>query len=338
MNPYHDPKNGQFTNARGNTSKSTLDKKNPDEYNITKTSNNNSTSYYKTETRLSPEQIEKIRNATLSAVAAVGISAGIYAAYKTNAIDKISNLIQSGNINGQTVKLAMQTALDEEYTVLKQGTIIHRMSAYANIDFSKVSAPMYASYKDKDVATYMTLLKDWSETGKRYDVSFEAIKDLKIPTREKAQKIFEKLWNEDESYRKQLKDTLVESYRAILRRGGITKATPGYIELLIKRDFGDSNFDKAMYSIVRKGEDSEKLIKEFVRQGFDALEDYFDKGTFSDSPIIVLDPSGSLRKTGEQFVDKALKLETLSRLPMNQILGGTYSVEDLKRLVEQGIL
>ena len=41
--------------------------------------------------------------------------------------------------------------------------------------------------------------------------------------------------------------------------------------------------------------------------GYSAIEDYHDKGSFADSPIILLNPSSSVVKRGEDLVTESMK-------------------------------
>lgn len=154
--------------------------------------------------KLTPEQKRKIRNVAIGAAALIGVSAGVYFAYKHHAITNLSLDVAAGK-STEKMKETMMRSLDNTTMVFDKGSIFHRMSAYGNIDYSSAHDPMYVSWKKEDVATYMTLLKDWSGTGKRYDVVFEALEEIRVPTKEKAKEVFEKLWNEDPKYKDMLK-------------------------------------------------------------------------------------------------------------------------------------
>lgn len=214
----------------------------------------------------------------------------------------------------EALKEAMQKALDDTETVFAEGQIFHRVESIADRDFSKVTDPTYVSYRDDDRKTYLTRLMDWANTGTRTEVEFKAIKEIRAPSKRKAKEIFEKLWDEDLSYREQLIDSVAGGFVfAEQRKAGVSydeetrKARFDTFRRVAKYKVKADPFGQAMYSIVRRGEDTEKFVSRLREAGYDAIEDYFDKGTFSKAPIILLDPSSSVVKTGEKSVRDVLE-------------------------------
>ena len=186
------------------------------------------------------------------------------------------------------------------------------MEAYPDLDISKSKDLAYTAFKEQDVLTYELFLKDWSGTGKRFDTVYEAVKDIRVPSKEKAKKIFDDVWNNDPTYKKELTKTLFERYTE-------TGMSPVDADIRIKKELSQDPFSRGMYALVRKGKDSEKLVDKFKSLGYDALEDYFDKGTIADNPLILLDPSSSVRKTGERRVTQTIK--NAHKLRLNQLDG-----------------
>ena len=271
--------------------------------------------------KLTDEQKRKIRNVAIGAATVIGVGAAMYFAYKYHAMNNLSEDIRN-SADIATMKETMFRSLDESTMVFDEGSVFHRMTAYSNIDYSNATHPIYTSWKKEDVATYATLLKDWSGTGKRYDVTLQALEEIRVPTKKKAVEIFEHLWNENPEYREQLKKTMVDKYSR-----GMSKMIA---EHLAEKALADDPFKAAMYSIVLQQEDSKMLIDRYKSLGYNAIEDYFDKGELADMPIVIFDPSTSLRKTGERFVDKQFKIQILKDL----LKSGTTSIgagkEDIK--------
>ncbi|MCD8119744.1 MAG: hypothetical protein LUE29_09765 [Lachnospiraceae bacterium] len=278
----------------------------------------------------SEEELEQIRarrktaaKVAIGVAAAAGIGVGVYFAYKRNAIDYLSM--------GMPAKDALKTAMSDidstkdqildsiDDTILPAGTTFHRMTAEAGIDFSKMTSPTYVSYKEKDVLTYMTQLKDWSGTGERYDVTLEAIKDIRMPSKEKAQKVFEQLWNEDSQYRNDLQESLESLYYSAYEKQGYgAYYTQGMLKSAAKSEasqaLSQDPFMAAVYSIVGRGKDTETFLGKLKDLGYSAIEDYFDKGSFTDSPVVLFDASTSVVKKGEELVTSAMKQLALTRL------------------------
>ena len=74
-------------------------------------------------------------------------------------------------------------------------------------------------------------------------------------------------------------------------------------------DISNDPFKTAVYSIVKKKEDSKIFIEKLKQEGFDAMVDYFDAGYMADKPIIIFDPSSSVVKKGEKLVTEAMKAQ-----------------------------
>lgn len=311
---FHEREN---QNYEKNLLKNSQDNKNPEDH------------------KLTDSQKKTIRNVAIGVAAAAGIGVGMYFAYKHHAVNNLADVMSSGNADKSVLKQTMLRSLDDATMVFDKGSIFHRMSAYGGVDYSNATDPMYLSWKKVDIATYMTRLKDWSGTGKRYDVVFEAMQDIKIPTKKKAQEVFEELWNNDLEYRKQLRETLIDTYK---NKFGKTQLMA---ELTADYELRDDPFAKAMYAIVRQSPDSKKLIDRFKALGYDAIEDYFDKGTVSESPFIAFNPSKTLTKKGETFVTKQMKIETLKDLMKDgttKMTAGTEYVSDILRYIRLGLL
>ena len=273
---------------------------------------------------LNSAQKKRCAEVMIGTASALGVGAAIYFGYKSGAIDAMSELYKSGDLTLENAKKVMDKTLDDTVQILKssapkleetdngdyifkKGDVLHRMSAYANVDYSNATKPLYTAFKTGDVASYMFLLKDWHGTGERYDVTLETLKDLRIPSEHKAREMFEEIWDKDSEYRKKLFDTVTEAYTKI--------GTPQDLaEAIVRKDLGKDPFKVAIYSMVKSKEDTKQWIKKLQDYGYDAIIDYFDKGTMADAPLIVLDPANALQKTGERFVTKSVKREMILKL------------------------
>lgn len=272
---------------------------------------------------LNSAQKKRCAEVMVGTAAVLGVGAAIYFGYKNGAISTMSELYKDGDLTLETAKKVMDKTLDDTAQILKsapklettiegdyifkKGDVLHRMSAYANADYSSAVKPLYTAFKTEDVASYMFLLKDWHKTGKRYDVTLEALKNLRIPSEQKAREMFEELWDKDLGYREKLKKTVIDAYVKL-----------GASELLsewqVESDLAVDPFKVAMYSMVKSKEDTKQWVKKLQDSGYDAIIDYFDKGVMSDSPLIVLDPANALQKTGEKFVTKSVKRDMIQQL------------------------
>lgn len=189
------------------------------------------------------------------------------------------------------------------------------MEGFANIDVTKKSGLTYMSYKPDDVLRYQALLKDWSGTGKRYDSAYKLLTDIKAPSKDKARQIFDQLWKNDPQYRIELTKTLTMTYSKFLQEQGFSKQQAINMALhQVKEGFDNDTFHEGIYSFVRRGYDSEMLSKKFIQSGYQAIEDYFDKGTLAEAPMILLDAEHTLVKKGEKFVSEAMQNKAIQNL------------------------
>lgn len=186
------------------------------------------------------------------------------------------------------------------------------MEGFANLDISNSSKLAYVAYKPNDVEIYKYLLKDWHGTGKRYDTVYTALKDIRAPSKEQARKIFENLYDNDPRYRKQLQGSLATAYLSLDKTGPQRSVAEkmAYARIYTQDKMKDP-FAAASYSFVRQGKDTEKYRNALMKKGYSAIEDYFDKGQLAESPLILLDPKGTVSKKGETLVNRLDELGIL---------------------------
>lgn len=229
-----------------------------------------------------------------------------------------------------SIKEAMTESIADVDMILKEGQIFHRVEAYSGRDYSKAKDATYVSMTERDRYKYMAHLFDWSGTGERYEQTLQAIKEIRAPSKETARKIFKELWDSDPEYKNQLIDTITDAQLFALKQKGylrpeafdpsskfynpnIIKSAKDYAKKAVDKD----PFGQAIYSIVRRKEDSKKLINKLQEHGYSAVEDYFDKGVFSESPLILLDPSSTVVKIGEERVTDNMK--SMAKLKLTEL-------------------
>lgn len=283
--------------------------------------------------RLTPEQKEKYAKVMIGTAAVIGVGAAIYFGYKHTSIMQMAKLAQSDALSSEAAKEVMLQTLDDGDQILKQGDVLRRMSAYANVDYAKATKPLYTAFKDEDVTSYMIRLKDWSGTGKRYEVALKALKDLRIPSEQNARQMFDEHMASDPVYMQKLLKTVTDAYTEL-------GMTPSAATMKASLEIANDPFKVAMYSIVKDKEDTAMWVGRLRAAGYDAIIDYFDKGTLADQPLIVLDPSATLQKTGEQFVTQQFKLDALANLKakgVTEMPGSSLSVDTVRQWVEAGL-
>ncbi len=240
----------------------------------------------------------------IGAAVTVGIVGAGYLAYKYNAVSKISKAEMSDALlktafdsldarEKSQINRLMKSSLSEVDTILKKETAIHRQVGYKDFDLKKTAGTgLYASYKKSDTAIYRRFLKDWSHTGKRYDVTMEALHDIKMPSDKKAIEIFDKVWKENPEYKKELLNTL-------------KKYNPTVTDREILQAISADPFGSGMFALVKQGKDAQMIYAEVRKQGYNAIRDYFDapitygigQQRISDSPMILVDALKDVKVT-----------------------------------------
>ncbi len=240
---------------------------------------------------------EQVKKALIAGAAVVGISAAVYLAYKYDIINKIKN--QKNTSEKETLNI-FKGATDDIEFVLGEGSTIHRMEGLSGLDITKKDEASYMAFDPDDVKRYRSLLRDWHGTGQRFDTSYKTTKDIKVPTEKTARKIFSELYD-DPKFKNQLTEDLASCLQHAYKASGHNLSRSEAISAA-KGHLYQDYFGMGIYSLVGKGESSKTYFSALQKAGFDAIIDYFDAGSLGEKPLIMIDPNGSLTKTGERLV------------------------------------
>lgn len=259
---------------------------------------------------------QNVKKAVIAGAAVVGIGAACLIAYRMSANKQLQLLGKTDDI-AEAAKNALKTASEDLDYVIPKGSDVHRMVGSSGFDLSKtVGKRTYVTVNDSDRAAYAMFLRDWHGTGERWDVTLKATKDIVAPSNDRARKIFQEVYDSDPSYREELKKTLVSTYSSLFR-----ESPDSYRVRLKTAQMLQDPFGAGMYAFVRQGKDADILTQAYVKAGYDAIVDYFDKGSLGKQPMILFDAAGSTTKTnerlirrGEQFLSAALESEYLGYL------------------------
>ena len=288
-------------------------------------------------TKFKNDEIHKNTKKVLAAVAiTAGVGAGIYFAYKYNAVERISNYIHGKSsedggggkpiiptsvfpstqkalpppqhaaltlkeaIKDPNIKKILNESLSEVDTILPVGTTIKRQTGSKDFDLQKTAGKaLYTTIKESDAAVYRQFLNDWGGTGERYEVTMKALNEIRMPSDVKAIEIFNRLWETNPEYKK----SIIEEIQKV---SGLPKAAATQV---VEQD----PFSRGMYTLVKGGKDAELFYAELRKEGYNAVRDYFDSpvpGTrmvkdsyISDHATIVLDAVKDLMVTDISKVD-----------------------------------
>lgn len=263
---------------------------------------------------------QNVKKAVIAGAAVVGVGAACVIAYRMSANKQLQSMTKTLDKTADVsdaAKKALKTAAEDLDYVLPKGSEIHRMTGSKGFDLSKtIGQRTYVTVNNADRASYALFLKDWSGTGERWDVTLKATKDIVAPSDERARKIFKEIYDSDPSYRDELQKTLSKTFAQLMKTSADSPLVRQETERMLKDPFG-----AGMYAFVRQGKDADILTKAYTTRGYNAIVDYFDKGSLGKQPMILFDAAGSLTKTNERlikqggrFVDLKIQSEYLGYL------------------------
>ena len=250
-----------------------------------------------------------MEKAVLVGASAVGIATACYLAYRSSVIKQLSK-----NMTTDAAKQVFRESLDDMDYVIKEGSVMHRMVAFKNFDVSQTKGKFtYVTTTENDRLGYMAFLKDWNQTGERYDVTLEAVKKIVAPSDKKAQEIFQEIWDNDPTYQDELFNTLADGLRLRLKEAG-QYVDDDTIREVVRKGIEENPFKSGIYSFVKGQSDSRKLADAYKAHGYSAIVDYFDKGSMGEQPMILFNASSDVVKKGEQFVTARMKFEAAKKI------------------------
>ena len=262
---------------------------------------------------------KKVEKAVIAAAAVVGISAACYLVLRSDVVKQLS---ESGH---KDPKKVLKKSLEDLDYVIHKDSVMHRMVGFENFDLEQTRGKVtYVTATKSDRLAYMAWLKDWSGTGKRYDVSLKATKALKLPSDKKAKQIFEELWSSDPTYKNELimsiadawyeRSNDIDKYRGPMERIRLK----GRIIDEVTKQVNADPFKMGIYSFVLQKEDSKKLVELYKSHGYDGIVDYFDKGTMAKIPVILFDALKDTVKQGEEFVTLTMRAQAIQKVALDE--------------------
>lgn len=265
------------------------------------------------------EEYQRRKDLTKTVVAAaavIGVSAACYFAFRSGVAKRIakSGITKADDAAKAVIRQAIQDSFDDMDYVVQKGTMMHRMVGFEGFDLKKTSGQvLYAATNEADKNAYMAFLKDFNKTGKRYDVSLEAIKDIVAPSDKKALKIFNDLLANDPAYKEEIVDTLAEMFAKAngVNKGGLDY---GFFKNIARAQVDQNPFDAAIAGIANQNNATKKLIEAYKKHGYNGIVDYHDKGQVSKLPMILFDAASDTVKRGETFVTDSMRVDAVKAL------------------------
>ena len=259
---------------------------------------------------------ENMKKAMIAGGAAVGIVAAGLIAYNMSVNKQLS--LQKDLTKDTVGDILNSAAKDLDY-VFSEGTRFNRQVGFEKFDVGKMAGKaMYVTTNQTDANTYLAFLRDFSGTGKRWQVDFNVKNKIVAPSDEKAKAIVKELWDTNPTYkdavRKALGDTIGESRVD----GFIGQKGPFYA---------------AIWAICKQGDDAKILEKTLRDKGYNAILDYHDiYDGLSKKPLIIFEGDKNLEKVGETFITSHLRREAVKDLAVNGTAGIVGLAKNLSKM------
>lgn len=252
---------------------------------------------------------KKQKQILIAGAAVIGVSAAAYLAYKYGAVNKIKTLIDSKRYTPEQLESMMIEELKNTSLTLPKGTEIHR--SVNDLSSKSLSGSQYATYLKDDYVTYRSLFGH--NVKNNYDVVFKATEEIKAPSFNEANNIFNKFIAENPSYKNELRESLIKTrMNYFLDPVSYEKAA-----MEIDSEMNDSLFKSAVHGLVnRDSKTTKQLINLYQQKGYNAIEDYVDKGVRTQSPLYIFDMDKSTTQVGKTLMTDYLK--ELDGIPIDQ--------------------
>lgn len=242
---------------------------------------------------------QNVKKAVTAGAAIVGVGAACLIAYRISANKQAQALAKAGTkITNESADKVLRTAKEDLDYILPKGSEIHRMTGQAGFDLSKTAGKRtYVTVNDSDRAAYALFLKDWQGSSNRFDVTMRATKDIVAPNDKRAREIFKQVYDSNPEYKRELEKTIVNAYATLHKRSPTDPAIRAAAAQHLKDPFG-----AGVYAFVKQGRDADILTEAYRKAGYNAIVDYFDKGSLGKQPMILFDAAGSVEKVNEKLI------------------------------------
>lgn len=247
---------------------------------------------------LSPKQKKIVKGVAIG----IGVTAALltigYGAHKL------------GNINSKLVddgRIITNKYSDDDFFIPK-GTNIHRVTSKPSESLDEIR--YFYTDADKDVyeGAFSTFLKKYNPGAKArelYKNTFTVTEDIHAPSEKKMRKIFEDLYESDRFIREDI-DMATKRYKEAYDTLGIKDEDRNWVSY--NRWLHDDNVISKMTM--------SRLLDDLGKQGYNAIIDFNNKGSYNDAAIPIVSKFGStaLEKTGSRILSDAETEDSLARL------------------------
>lgn len=172
--------------------------------------------------------------------------------------------------------------------LMPKGQEFYRITRGKNFSMKDAHGGIYTAFTKTDADTYKRFLIPRSGEGSRVQVTFEATKDIKIPSKKQAEELYRKLMKNDKNYRKDINRAMYRMLYPGYKQAFGEEDANYLIKQAINNAWKGNEFVFQNTMLANKGKVYKKYAKELRKAGYDGVLDYHDiHDKVSKAPVIL---------------------------------------------------
>lgn len=243
-----------------------------------------------------------------------------------NTADKIVKIANDKLLNGDAVQEISKAITDDFDVEIEAGGIMKRVDFHKDFSLEKANKMLYAAIAKEDNDLYKRILPNRTDDNHGpFNYVLKANKTIKVANLKKTREILSDLYKRDPQIKKQIIDSLTDMYSKNFKlQNGFE---PGHLYKVLWEDKISKEFDRLEYVFdsnkssnalsdgiivaLAGGEKnglSDKVIKEFAKNGYNAIWDTHDMNDLQlrmKMPIINLD-NDNLTIAGREVIRRLI--------------------------------
>ena len=202
----------------------------------------------------------------------------------TSSLQKKAKLVDVRNLTHEIAKgLKPDTGL-----IMPKGQEFYRITRGKNYGLKDAHGGIYAAFTKTDAETYKRFLIPRSGEGHRVQVTFEATKDLNIPSQKTAEELYRNLMKKDKNYRKDVSRAMYRMLYPSYKQVWGEEEANRQIKRVITSAWKGNDFTFQNTVLTNKGKAYKKYARELAKAGYDGVLDYHDiRDRVADAPVIL---------------------------------------------------
>lgn len=186
--------------------------------------------------------------------------------------------------------------------IMPEGQKFSRITTNQDFSLKNHHGGLYTAFSERDIRFYIENLSPFDGKGARHQVTIEATKDLHIPSRTTAEKLYQNLMKNDKNYRKDMNRAmyrmLYKHYVGIYGHERTSEMIRQEIQRMRKETPDGFYFQNTV--MTNKGKAYRKYARKLAKAGYDGVLDYHDIDDGLTTAPIILTNKKKLKVTNKK--------------------------------------